>query len=127
MNRTGVLALAALGLLGLGVGARARGVGGPPALACGPDAVHLVDGVAHCGAGRAPSAAQRRVLGGKLDLNRVSEEDLARVPGVGAPLARALVLRREQRGPFGAWSEVATVSGVGPTRLRALRAALELR
>ncbi|ATB33237.1 ComEA family DNA-binding protein [Melittangium boletus] len=127
MNRTGALAVAALGLLGLGVVARVRWPDSAPALDCAPDAVRMVDGVAHCGEGSAPSAAQRLLLGQKLDLNQVSEADLARVPGVGASLAHHLVQRRQERGPFASWSDVASVPGVGPARLQTLRATVELR
>ena len=52
---------------------------------------------------------------------------LARVPGVGASLARELVRTRARRGPFASWDEVASVPGVGSARLATLRAATELR
>jgi|SRR6218665_1999794 len=127
MNRTGALAVAALGLLGLGVVARVRWPDSAPALDCAPDVVRMVEGVAHCGEGRAPSAAQRLLLGQKLDLNQVSEADLASVPGVGASLAHHLVRTRQERGPFVSWNDVASVPGVGPARLQTLRATVELR
>jgi competence protein ComEA len=127
VNRTGALAVAALGLLGLGVLARGRWPGSSPALDCEPGSVRVVDGVAVCGDGAAPSAAQRLLLGQRLDLNTVSEAELARVPGVGASLARRLVREREARGRFGSWEEVAGVPGVGAARLETLQATMELR
>jgi len=127
MNRTGALAVAALGLWGLGVVARVRWPASKPSLECEPGAVRLVEGIARCGTGEPPSAPQRLLLGQKLDLNRVSEEDLARVPGVGASLARDLVRSRERRGPFASWEEVASIPGVGSARLATLRATMELR
>lgn len=127
MNRTGALAVASLGLLGLGVVARGRWPGSEPALGCEPGAVHVVDGVAVCGPGAAPSAPQRLLLGQKLDLNSVSEADLARVPGVGASLARRLVAAREVRGRFRSWDEVSEVPGVGDARLETLQAVSDLR
>ena len=127
MNRTGALAVAALGLWGLGVVARVRGPSTEPALDCAPGEVRVVEGIARCGTGEPPSAPQRLLLGQKLDLNRISEEDLARVPGVGASLARELVRTRARRGPFASWDEVAAVPGVGSARLATLRAATELR
>lgn len=127
MNRTGALAVAALGLLGLGVVARGRWPGSAPALDCEPGAVRVVDGVAVCGDGAEPSAPQRLMLGRKLDLNTVSEGELARVPGVGPSLARRLVQTREERGRFHTWEEVASVPGVGAARLETLQATTELR
>ncbi|HEX8538204.1 MAG TPA: helix-hairpin-helix domain-containing protein [Cystobacter sp.] len=127
MNRTGALAVAALGLWGLGVVARVRGPSAQPALDCEPGAVRVVEGIARCGTGEPPSAPQRLLLGQKLDLNQISEEDLARVPGVGASLARDLVSTRTRRGPFASWDEVASVPGVGSARLATLQAATQLR
>ncbi len=127
MNRTGALAVAALGLLGLGVLARGRWPGSEPVLDCEPGAVRVVDGVAVCGEGAEPSASQRLLLGQKLDLNGATEEELARVPGVGRSLARHLVGEREARGRFASWEEVASVPGVGPARLETLQATMELR
>jgi competence protein ComEA len=127
VNRTGALAVASLGLLGLGVVARGRWPDSAPALDCEPGAVRVVDGVAVCGEGAAPSAPQRLMLGQKLDLNTVSEGELARVPGVGPSLARRLVETREARGRFHAWQEVASVPGVGTARLETLQATTELR
>jgi len=51
-----------------------------------------------------------------------AEADLARLPGVGAVAARALVQAR----PFRGWDEVDAVRGVGPARLRLLQQATEL-
>ena len=127
MRRTGALALTALGLLSLGVGARMLWPSSRPALDCAPGEVRLVEGVARCGEGAPLSAGQRLLLGQKLDLNRVSEVELARVPGVGAPLAHQLIQARQSGGAFVSWSQVAQVPGVGPARLRTLQATLELR
>ncbi len=127
MNRTGALAVAALGLLGLGVLARGRWPGSAPALDCEPGAVRVMEGVAVCGDGADLSASQRLLLGQKLDLNAVLESDLAKVPGVGSSLARRLVRAREARGRFASWEEVAAVPGVGAARLETLRATMELR
>jgi competence protein ComEA len=127
VNRTGALAVASLGLLGLGVVARGRWPGSSPALDCEPGAVRVVDGVAVCGEGAALSAPQRLLLGQKLDLNTVSESELAGVPGVGPSLARRVIEAREVQGRFVTWSEVADVPGVGAARLETLQATLELR
>jgi competence protein ComEA len=78
--------------------------------------------VARCDAGGTPPAAVRAALGLRLPLNRMTEAELARLPGVGAVAARALVQSR----PFRSWDEVDAVRGVGPARLRLLRQATEL-
>jgi competence protein ComEA len=52
----------------------------------------------------------------------LTEAELARLPGVGAVAAHALVQSR----PFRSWDEVDAVRGVGPARLRLLRQATEL-
>lgn len=127
MNRTGALAVAALGLLGLGVLARGRWPDSTPMLDCEPGAVRVVEGVAVCGEGAMPSAPQRLLLGQRLDLNAVSEAELARVPGVGSSLARRLVQAREAQGRFASWEQVAEVPGVGAARLETLQATTELR
>ncbi len=127
MNQTGALAVASLGLLGLGVVARGRWPDSAPALDCEPGAVRVVEGVAVCGEGAAPSASQRLLLGQRLDLNSVSEAELARVSGIGPSLARRLVQARERRGRFVSWEEVASVPGVGAARLESLQATTELR
>ena len=127
MGRTGALALALLGLLGLGVGARVRSPPSAPALACEPSAVHKVEGVAVCGPGAPLSASWRAGLGLRVNLNTVSAEELARVKGVGASLARRLVREREARGAFSTWDEVALVPGVGEARLAALQATTTLQ
>jgi competence protein ComEA len=127
VNRTGALAVAALGLLGLGVLARGRWPDSTPALGCEPGAVRVVQGVAVCGEGAMPSAPQRLVLGQRLDLNAVSEVELAKVPGVGASLARRLIQARDTQGRFASWEQVAEVPGVGAARLETLQATTELR
>jgi competence protein ComEA len=66
-------------------------------------------------------------LGGRLDLNTASEEDLAAVPGVGPALARALVQARTGSGGFGSWDAVDGVPGVGPAKLALLQAHTEIR
>jgi competence ComEA-like helix-hairpin-helix protein len=76
----------------------------------------------------APLAASAVLLGTKLDLNRAPLEELERLPGVPASLARALVTAREARpGGFRDWSEVDELPGVGPATLERLQAVLELR
>jgi len=127
VNRTGSLAAATLGLIALGVLARGLWPSSAPALDCEPGAVRMNRGVALCGEGTPPTGAQAQALGLKLDLNSASEEDLARLPGVGRSLARKLVEAREATGRFTSWEEVDAVPGVGSAKLETLQAATELR
>ncbi len=125
-GRTAALSVAVLGALGLGAWNQGRWPDAGPALPCPPGQVRWSGegALAHarCGAGGPPPPSVRVALGLRLALNRAEEADLARLPGVGATLARALVQAR----PFSRWDEVDAVKGVGPARLRALQQATEL-
>jgi len=125
-GRTAALAVALLGALGAGAWAQSRWPEGRPALDCPPEGVGWggegVGGLARCDAGGTPPASVRAALGLRLPLNRLTEAELARLPGVGAVAAHALVQSR----PFRSWDEVDAVRGVGPARLRLLRQATEL-
>lgn len=103
MNRTRALATVVLLLLALGALARWRWPGSEAAPST---------------ADAAPAAV--------LDLNTATEEELARIPGVGRSLARKLVEARQSRGIFTSWDDVDAVSGVGPARLETLQAATRL-
>ena len=127
MNRTAALATATLGLMAVGTAARWMWPSSAAALDCEPGAVRLVDGVAVCGQGAAPTGAQALALGLKLDLNTASEAELAQLPGVGRSLARKLVEAREAQGRFTGWEQVDAVSGVGAAKLETLQAVTELR
>ncbi len=104
MNRTRALAAAALLLLALGAVARWRWPDSEPA----------------------PSAASAPTPATRLDLNTATEDELARLPGVGPSLARKLVEARQSRGIFTTWDDVDAVAGVGAARLETLRAATHL-
>ena len=65
---------------------------------------------------------------GKLpDINLVDEAFLTRLPGFGPELAKRVVRERRARGTFHDWSELRSVEGVGPERLRILQKATRLR
>ncbi|RKH33270.1 helix-hairpin-helix domain-containing protein [Corallococcus praedator] len=126
-GRTSALAAVSLGLLALGVVARARWPDAKPSLDCPPEAVRLDSaGLATCGPGTVPTGARALALGLKLDLNAASEAELALVPGVGPDLARRLVMAREEQGRFTSWDDVDAVPGVGSAKLQTLRAATVL-
>lgn len=62
-----------------------------------------------------PVGAARRGAGprSRVDVNAASEAQLARVPGVGPRLARALVESRDREGPFRRPAELFRVKGIG--------------
>ena len=125
-GRTAALAVVLLGALAAGGWAQARWPDARSALDCPPEQVRWVGegagGVARCDGSGLPPASVRVALGLRLPLNRATESELARLPGVGAVAARALVQAR----PFRSWDEVDAVRGVGPARLRTLQRATEL-
>lgn len=59
--------------------------------------------------------------GERIDLDRASAAELARLPKVGPRLARTIVADREARGPFGSLDGLDRVSGIGPGLLAAIR------
>jgi competence protein ComEA len=71
-------------------------------------------------------AARRLALGLPVNLNRVSEEELTMVPGIGARLAGRIVERRRALGEFRDLSDLAAVPGIGEGRLNPLREYLTL-
>ena len=56
----------------------------------------------------------------RIDPDRASAEELARLPKVGLALARAIVAYREKNGPFGGVEGIDRVPGVGPGLLGAI-------
>lgn len=70
--------------------------------------------------------ARAWLVGQRLDLNLASARDLARVPGIGQGLARAIVEERARRGAFAAVSELDDVRGIGPAKLRLLASYVEV-
>lgn len=59
-------------------------------------------------------------LGLKMPLNEVSEEELARIPGIGNKLARRIVNERNVSGRFKNFQDVLKVKGVGRAKLKVL-------
>jgi competence protein ComEA len=125
-GRTAALAVGLLGALAAGAWGQARWPETARVLDCPPERVRWEGegalGVARCDVGGEPPASVRVALGIRLPLNRVSEPDLARLPGVGTAAAHALVQAR----PFRSWAEVDAVHGVGPVRLQVLQRGTEL-
>lgn len=125
-GRTAALSVAALAALALGAWNQGRWPEAAPALPCSPGQVRWSGegALAHarCDVGRTPPASVRVALGLRISLNLAEEAELARLPGVGAAAAHALVQAR----PFSRWEDVDAVKGVGPARLRRLQEATEL-
>jgi len=61
------------------------------------------------------------------DLNRVDGRFLAELPGFGPKLAENVLRERQARGAFRDWTDLLSVEGIGPTRLRVLQKATRLR
>ena len=65
--------------------------------------------------------AQRRALpltdDERIDPNTAGEEDLDRLPGVGAGVAARIVRMRQDRGPFAEPGDLLSVPGLGPATL----------
>jgi competence protein ComEA len=58
--------------------------------------------------------------GERIDADRATAGELARLPRVGLALAKSIVADRETRGPFGALEELDRVPGIGPGLLAAV-------
>ena len=95
-----------------------RGLLGAPESAPG-DLVLLPDpggGTGAMAAHRARALALARPLGAseRIDLDRATAEEIARLPQVGMALARRIVASRDSQGPFGSMEGLDRVPGVGP-------------
>ncbi|MFW6369454.1 MAG: ComEA family DNA-binding protein [Myxococcota bacterium] len=63
---------------------------------------------------------ERIALGIPIDVNSASRDDLMALTGIGPSLADAIVVDREERGPFRSVEELRRVRGIGPVRLQRL-------
>lgn len=76
---------------------------------------------------RGPSYAKLTTEDRLPDLNFVDEAFLTALPGFGPKLAENVLRERRARGTFREWSDLLSVDGVGPGRLRVLQKATRLR
>jgi competence protein ComEA len=117
-ERRALLLLLALALVGQGL----RWLMGRPGEA--PGEVQLLSALPprSPGAHRDSIVALSRPLGPdeRIDADRASAEQLARLPRVGLGLAKAIVADRQARGPFGSAEGLDRVPGVGPGLLRTI-------
>lgn len=68
-------------------------------------------------AARAGRLARPLERGERVDLDRASVEELARLPRIGSGLAARIVADRDANGPFGSLEGLGRVSGIGPKTL----------
>lgn len=61
------------------------------------------------------------------DINAVNGAFLAALPGFGPKLAETVLRERQARGMFRDWTDLLSVEGIGPARLRILQKATRLR
>jgi competence protein ComEA len=127
VNRT--LAVAALVLLAGALAAilLGRWPSSRPALDCPPGDVHLDEaGLARCGPGAPLPLGQAHSVGQRADLNRVTADELALLPGISLAFAGELVSQRARLGGFTSWDQVDAIPGVGPARLALLQRECQL-
>jgi competence protein ComEA len=60
---------------------------------------------------------------GPVDVNTATVDELEVLPGVGPTTAASIIDHRERNGPFASLDDLLDVSGIGPAKLEALRAA----
>ena len=73
----------------------------------------------------APATATR-TLPQKLDLNRISLEELVGVPGIGPRMAQAIVDLRSKKGSFTRVEELLEVTGIKEKKLASIAGYLEV-
>ena len=67
------------------------------------------------------SAANSGQSYGQIDLNTAPSSELESLPGIGPSLANAIIVYREDNGPFAAVDDVDNVPGIGPKTLDSIR------
>ena len=117
-ERRALLLLLSLGLAGQGIRWWATRPGEPPGQ------VELLAALPP----RSPAAHRDSVMalarplepGERIDADRATAAELARLPRVGLSLAKVVVADRESRGPFGGLEALDRVPGIGPGMLAAI-------
>ena len=117
-ERRALLLLLALGLAGQGVRWWVGRPGEPPGQVELLAAMPPKSPLAH----RDSVLAQARPLepGERIDADRATAAELARLPKVGLALAKTIVRERDARGPFGSLEGLDRVPGIGPGLLAAV-------
>jgi competence protein ComEA len=73
------------------------------------------------------AAARKLALGLPLDLNRISEEDLSLVPGIGEKLAYQIIQLRSEKGGFRDLADLTALPGIKEKKLNGLKGYLIVR
>jgi competence protein ComEA len=74
-----------------------------------------------------PAVTAATELPKKLDLNRVSREELVGVPGIGPSMAQAIVDLRSRKGPFSRVEDLLEVTGIKEKKLASISLYLEVK
>ncbi len=56
-----------------------------------------------------------------VNINHARWQELAQLPGIGEELARRIITRREQHGPFTSTDQLREVKGIGPKTMGRIR------
>jgi competence protein ComEA len=73
------------------------------------------------------AAARKLALGLPVDLNRISEEELALVPGIGEKTAYRIIQLRKEMGGFRDITDLTALPGIKEKKLNSLKGYLEVR
>lgn len=84
-------------------------------------------GSAQLDQGANEAVSTEAVAPGVVNLNAATEEELARLPGIGPAKAQAILRMREQRGAFKRVEDVMHVRGIGRKTFRKLQPMLTLQ
>lgn len=69
----------------------------------------------------------RRTVGGRIDLNQATLEDLTRLPGIGLSLAGRIIEFRRRNGRFREIDDLLSVPGIGPATVEKIRNRVQIR
>jgi competence protein ComEA len=70
---------------------------------------------------RAAQLSRPLLPGERVDLDRADVSEITRLPRIGPALAQRIVAWRTEHGPFGSFARLDSVSGVGPSLLKAIQ------
>jgi len=79
------------------------------------------------GSSGSPPASISFIKDARVNVNTASAAELETIPGVGPVTARAIIDRRETRGPFRSVEDLLDVKGIGPKKLEAMRESVTVR
>lgn len=60
-------------------------------------------------------------ISGKININTASADELTSLPGIGEKLSVRIVAYREENGPFANLSDLKNISGIGESKLNAIK------